>query len=116
VIIAALIIGCIFCWELTLVTSSGLAAIVLWYTVTTPLIAKRYAAIQDVEMEAAGVVSEAFSSVRMVAACGAEDKMSASYGQLTDKVRDMGKRMSPLVAVQYSPGMYIYRLLCILLM
>lgn len=104
VILTALVIGCIFSWELTLVTSTGLVAIVAWYAVTTPLVVKKYAEIQELEKEAAGVASETLSSIRMVAACGAETKAAAKYNMLVERIRVMSKKLSPILALQHSPG------------
>lgn len=104
VILTALIIGCIFSWELTLVTASGLVAIVIWYSVFTPIVVSKYAKVQEVEREAAGVGSEALASIRMIAACGAEDKITAKYNRLVEHAKIMGKQLSPILAVQHSPG------------
>lgn len=105
VISIALVVGCIFSWELTLVTSTGLIAIVGWYAIITPLIAKRYAIVQSMEREAAGVATEALSSMKMIAACGAESKIVDKYNRLADRVRFMGKGLSPMLALQHAPGM-----------
>jgi ABC-type bacteriocin/lantibiotic exporter with double-glycine peptidase domain len=104
VILIALIIGCLYSWELTLVTATGLMAIIAWYTITTPLIMQRYAAIQELEREAAGAATEALSSVRMIAAYGAEDKISAIYNKLVDKMSTRSKELSLIFASQHSPG------------
>ncbi|KAF2799535.1 ABC multidrug transporter-like protein [Melanomma pulvis-pyrius CBS 109.77] len=104
VILTALIIGCIFSWELTLATASGLIAIVIWYSVTTPVIASKNTEVQEVERHAAGVGSEALSSIRMIAACGAEEKIAAKYNKLVEQAEMIGKKLSPVVAVQHSPG------------
>lgn len=105
VILVALIIGCSFSWELTLVTSSGLVAISIWYSIITPLVAKRYAEVQKHEREAAGVAAETFASLKMIAACGAEEKMKNNYSKLIDEMSALSKRLSPILALQHSPGM-----------
>jgi ABC-type bacteriocin/lantibiotic exporter with double-glycine peptidase domain len=105
VITVALVIGCIFSWALTLVTASGLVAIVVWYQIITPLVVKRYADVQKVETEAAGAAFEALSGIKMIAACGAEDKIMQSYSKLVERMNLMGRRLSPMLAVQHSPGM-----------
>ena len=104
VILIALIIGCCFSWELTLVTSSGLIAIALWYSILTPLVAKRYANVQRLEREAAGFAADALSSLKMIAACGAEERISQSYGSLVDEMRVVSQRLSPTLAIQHAPG------------
>lgn len=104
VICTALIIACSYSWSLTLVSSSGLLAIGIWYGLMTPIVAKRFEAIQDADRQASGIASEALSSIRMVAACGAEGKMIESYNRLVDESKARGFRMSPVMAMQHSPG------------
>jgi len=103
VILMALIIACCYSWTLTLVTSSGLALIALCYAFMTPIVVKRYQQIQDVEKEASGVANDAFLSIRMVAACGAERKVVDTYNTLVDKAAAHGHQMSSLAAWQHSP-------------
>jgi ATP-binding cassette subfamily B (MDR/TAP) protein 1 len=105
VILIALIIGCSFSWELTLVTSSGLIAVVVWYAIITPLVVKRYAEVQVIEREASGVAAEALSSMRMIAACSAEDKITNKYNALVDQMAMMSRNLSTTLALQHSPGM-----------
>lgn len=105
VILIALIIGCCFSWELTLVTSGGLIAIAVWYSILTPFVAKRYANVQRLEREAAGFAADALSSLKMIAACGAEERISQSYGSLVDEMRVVSQRLSPTLAIQHAPGM-----------
>jgi ABC-type bacteriocin/lantibiotic exporter with double-glycine peptidase domain len=109
VIVTALIIGCIFSWQLTLATASGLIAIIAWYSVTTPIVVKRYAEVQEVERQSAGLASDAISSIKMIAACGAEGKITAKYNDLIDQAAVLGKKLSPVLALQHSPGMWMYR-------
>jgi ATP-binding cassette, subfamily B (MDR/TAP), member 1 len=104
VIVIALIIGCIFSWELTLVTATGLLAIVIWYQVITPVVVRKNGEIQKVENEAAGLAAEALTGIRMIAACGAETKMLKNYTQQVEKVEEMSRRLSPLLSIQHSPG------------
>jgi ATP-binding cassette subfamily B (MDR/TAP) protein 1 len=105
VISTALTIGCIFSWELTLVTASGLVVIIVWYSIMTPLVVEKYTTIQAVERDAAGVAHESLSSIRMVAACGAEGQMAERYNKLVERARILGKELSPLLSVQHSPGL-----------
>jgi ATP-binding cassette subfamily B (MDR/TAP) protein 1 len=107
VITVALLIGCIYSWALTLVTASGLVLIVTWYSFMTPLIVRRHAAVQEIEREASGVVSESLLGVRMVTACGAEEKMAIRYDKLVERASAMSKKMSPLLAIQHAPGLFL---------
>lgn len=71
----------------------------------TPLVVSKYASMQDVEREASGVTKEALAGIRMIAACGADEKMADIYNRLVDKAASLGKEMSPLLALQHAPGM-----------
>jgi ATP-binding cassette subfamily B (MDR/TAP) protein 1 len=104
VITLALIIGCCFSWELTLVTSSGLVGITIWYSNFTPLVTKRYAEVQKLEREAAGFAADALSGIKMIAACGAEEKIAQSYGKMVNEMGNTSRGLSPMLALQHAPG------------
>ncbi|CAK7225215.1 hypothetical protein SCUCBS95973_005786 [Sporothrix curviconia] len=102
-LVAALVIAFLYSWKLTLVTSSGMVFILAVYAITTPLLVRILNQVQDAEIQAATVASEIFSSIRMVAACGAEEKMAARYDTCADDSRHRGLRMSPVIALQQTP-------------
>ncbi|KAH6842615.1 P-loop containing nucleoside triphosphate hydrolase protein [Chaetomium sp. MPI-CAGE-AT-0009] len=52
---------------------------------------------------ASTTANEIFSSVRMVAACGAEEKMAGRYAKWVDESRRRGLKMSPIIALQQAP-------------
>jgi ATP-binding cassette subfamily B (MDR/TAP) protein 1 len=99
-VLAALLIAFAYNWLLTLATSTGLMFIALVYSLTSPPIAKIMTELQEAEIQAASVATEAFTSARMVAACGAESKMFERYANLVDQTRRGGARMARLVAAQ----------------
>ncbi|KAF2705172.1 ABC transporter-like protein [Pleomassaria siparia CBS 279.74] len=103
VIVTAWTIACYFSWKLTLVTSSGLVAIVVSYIIMTPMVVRRYLKVQESDRQASGIASDALSSIRMVAACGAEDKLAAGYNRLVEESATHGHKMSPMIALQHSP-------------
>lgn len=104
VILTALVIGCCFSWELTLVTATGLVAIMIWYSITTSLVMRKYAQVQGLERQAAGVAHDALSSIRMIAACGAEENISANYNKVVEATKILSTSLSPILALQHSPG------------
>lgn len=104
VIITALIIGCVYSWELTLVTSTGTLAIFAWYALITPRLVKRQGEMREVEREAAGVVGEALGAIRMVKACGAEERMVRVFEECVQRWCVLGKRMSGWLAIMHAPG------------
>ena len=103
-VISAMVIAFIFNWKLTLVTSSGLVVIGICYGVTIPLVVKKMKQVEESEIGASAVAAEAFSTVRMIAACGAESKMSARYRYWAEESRRRGLSMSKFVAVQQAIG------------
>lgn len=99
-VIAGFTIAFAYNWLLTLTTASGLVFILFVYMFTTPPIIKRLNDVQNMDIAAASVATEAFSANRMLAACGAEFKMMAKYGFLADESRKRGAGMAWLVAFQ----------------
>lgn len=92
-------------WKLTLVTSSGLLLILITYCVTTPFVVKNQKQVEAMNIKAAGVASEAFAAMRMIAACGAETKLVKKYEGWIAESRACGMRLSKIVAVQKGTGM-----------
>ncbi|RYC60568.1 hypothetical protein CHU98_g5624 [Xylaria longipes] len=74
-LVTALIVAFTHSWELTLVTSSGLLLITICYCITIPFLVKNMKQVEDANIKASAIASETFTSIRMVAACGAEMKM-----------------------------------------
>ena len=100
----ALIIGFRYSWLLTLVTSSGLLFIVISYCVTVPFLTKMFTEVEHADRMSSSIASEVFSSIRMIAACGAESKMARRYAAWVEESRRRGVLMSPLMAMQHAPG------------
>lgn len=87
-------------WKLSLVTSSGLLLITLTYCVTIPFVVKCMKQVEDANIKGSAVASEAFGSIRMVAAYGAETKMVTKYREWVDEAQRRGLRLSKIVAFQ----------------
>lgn len=103
-VVTALVISFYYNWLLTLVTSSGLLFIVVFYFVTMPFLAKMMNEVEHADRMSASIASEVFSSIRMVVACEAEGKMARRYAGWVEESRRRGLLMSPLVAIQQAPG------------
>jgi nickel-dependent lactate racemase len=58
----------------------------------------------EADREGAATASETISSIRMVAACGAEGKMAETYACWVRKAAQRGQKMSKWIAVQSSLG------------
>ncbi|KAK3375917.1 P-loop containing nucleoside triphosphate hydrolase protein [Lasiosphaeria ovina] len=59
--------------------------------------------VLDYVAYASTTANELFSSIRMIAACGAEEKMAKRYSGWVDESRRRGLKMSPLIAAQQAP-------------
>ncbi|KAL0467728.1 ABC transporter-like protein [Neurospora intermedia] len=104
---AAFVIAITYSWSLTLVTSSGLVGLVLItvvYAATTPFLVKHMNGVQYADLQASMVANEVFSSMRMIAACGAQEKMAKKYVKWVDESRHRGLKMSPIIALQQALG------------
>ncbi|KAI0403945.1 ABC transporter-like protein [Xylaria palmicola] len=99
-LVTALIVAYTHNWKLSLVTSSGLLLITLCYCVTIPFVVGNLKQVEDANIHASAIASEAFSSVRMVAACGAELKMVERYRKWVDEGHRRGLRLSGIVGIQ----------------
>ncbi len=105
-VVSAMVISFLYSWNLTLVTGSGMVLIIIVFSATTPFLVRIMNRVQDAEIQAATVANEIFSSIRMVAACNAEDKVMKRYEGWIKESRRRGLAMSPLVAAQQAPSMY----------
>ena len=103
-VIAAFVIAITYSWRLTLVTSSGLVLIMAVYAATTPFLVKHLNDVQYADIQASTVANEILSSMRMIAACGAQGKMAERYAKWVDESRHRGLKMSPIIALQQAPG------------
>lgn len=110
-IATAIIIAFYYDWLLTLVTSSGLLFILIFYIFTVPLLAKKMKEVEAADTISSSIASEVFSSIRMVVACEAEGKMARRYSRWVKESQRRGMLMTPLVALHQAPGQYIHGLL-----
>ncbi|RGP81582.1 hypothetical protein FLONG3_314 [Fusarium longipes] len=100
-IVAALIVAFVKNWSLTLVTSSIILYLFLVLGTFLPMILKVNALLLKVaEGRAGAVASEALASIKMVAACGAESRISRKYAAFVEETRQHGKLLSPLIGGQ----------------
>ncbi|KAI1499704.1 P-loop containing nucleoside triphosphate hydrolase protein [Biscogniauxia marginata] len=99
-IISALVIAFSHSWKLSLVTSSGLFLITLCYFATIPFVVRNMKLVEDANIKGSAVANEAFGSIRMVAACGAELKMVKRYKAWVEESRRRGNPLSRIIAIQ----------------
>jgi ATP-binding cassette subfamily B (MDR/TAP) protein 1 len=108
-IITAIIVSFIYSWALTLVSSSGLLFILAIYGILTPFSIRMWKDVEESDGKASSLANEILSSVRVVAACGAEAKLTKRYAAWVKESKDRGIKMSPLIGAQFAPGMSTHR-------
>lgn len=101
-IITAIIIAFTWSWLLSLVCMSVILFIVLTVSILLPFIVKGQSRQTRAETKANSVASEAFSSIRMVTACGAEERLAARYAEWAHKARQFGQTTTPLLSAQFA--------------
>ncbi|KAI0186011.1 P-loop containing nucleoside triphosphate hydrolase protein [Xylaria flabelliformis] len=100
-IIAAIIIAFIYSWSQALVTSSVILFITLVLSVLLPFILKGTARLTKAETRSSSVASETFSAIRMVTACGAEERMAKRFAVWVAAAKRHGQSTAPLAALQF---------------
>ncbi len=65
---------------------------------------RQWKEVEEADKMASSVASSVFGAIRMVAACGAEEKMVRLYGGWVEEARRREHMMSPIVAIQQAPG------------
>lgn len=111
-IVASIVIAFTYSWTLTLVTASSILFILLVLGALLPFIIKGHTQMTKAEGKASAVASEAFSSIRMVTACGAEDRIAARYARWVQVARQKGQFTAPLMALQFGLVVRRYNLTC----
>ncbi|TVY82150.1 ABC transporter BEA3 [Lachnellula suecica] len=106
-VITALVVAFYYNWQLTLVASSGLLLIILFYFYSVPYLVKGLKEVEHADRMSSSIASELFTSIRVVAACGAEGKMARKYAAWVEESKRRGILMSPLVAMQQAPVFFI---------
>ena len=106
-ILSALAIAFFHNWKLTLVTSSGLVLISVTYAATIPMVVRKMKEVEDADIKASAVSGEAFATIRMIAACGAETKMGKRYSYWVKESERRGLRMTKFVSVQQAVGEWL---------
>jgi len=107
-VVSAFVIAMCYSWSLTLVTSSGLLLIIIVYAITTPFLIRLVNEVQHADIQASTAANEIFSSIRMIVACGAEERIARRYAKWVDESRRRGLKMSPLIAMQHAPGGLVF--------
>ncbi|KAI1176837.1 P-loop containing nucleoside triphosphate hydrolase protein [Nemania sp. FL0916] len=99
-IITATIVAYKYSWSQALVTSAVLLFISLVLGVLLPFILKGTARMNRAETKSSAIASETFSSIRMVTACGAEERMAKRFAVWAAAAKRHGQWTAPFIGVQ----------------
>ncbi|ESZ97484.1 hypothetical protein SBOR_2173 [Sclerotinia borealis F-4128] len=105
-LITAVIIAFTYSWALTLVTSSVLVFIALVYGSVVPIVMKMTKDVEHADEKASGIAGEVLGSIRMIVACGAENRIAKKYAGWVEESRRRTIKMSPWIGVQFAPLMF----------
>lgn len=100
-IIASMVVAFSTNWALTLVTASVILFILLVISIFLPFIVRGQERQTEAETKASSVASETFSSIRMVVACGAEERMAQRFNAWAETAQRHGQRSVPFLALQF---------------
>lgn len=100
-IITAIIIAFTYSWSLTLVTASVILFISTAISILLPFIIKGQTRMTKAEAKGTSVATEAFGAIRMIASCGAEDRMSQRFAEWVKKARQGAKFSYPFMSAQF---------------
>ncbi|KAK6197650.1 ABC transporter bea3 [Pestalotiopsis sp. IQ-011] len=89
-------------WELALVTWFGIVLITLIVGAIFPFVVRGQALQARAENGAAAVASEVFASIRMIMACGAEQRTANKYGGPVSEAQRHAQRTSPITSIQFA--------------
>ncbi|RMZ91250.1 hypothetical protein DV736_g1479, partial [Chaetothyriales sp. CBS 134916] len=105
--ITACVIAFIYSWKLTLVSSSSLLFILLYYSATTPKLIKANQRVDKTDEKHATIAGEIFSSIRTVLSLGAEKPLSEKYYAWVAESERRGLSFAPLIGLQLSPMFFV---------
>ncbi|TGO92120.1 hypothetical protein BPOR_0010g00320 [Botrytis porri] len=105
-LITAIVIAFTYSWALTLVTSSVLIFVALVYGTVVPIVMKMSKNAEHADEKASGVAGEVLGSIRMIVACGSENRTAKKYAGWVEESRRRTLKMSLWVGVQFAPLMF----------
>lgn len=102
-ILGSFIVAFTYSWQLTLATSSVLLGIIVLFSFVVPVYMKTQKAVDYANGKATSIASEAIGAIRMIVACGAEDRVAKKHNHWVTEARQRGLRQSPLLGAQLGP-------------
>ena len=106
--VTSIVIAFKFSWSLTLVTSSIVVFIFLVYGILIPIIVKMTKEVEFADEKASSIAGEVLGSIRMIVACGAENRIARRYSGWVEESRTRGLKISKFVGIQFAPCKYAW--------
>jgi ABC-type multidrug transport system fused ATPase/permease subunit len=100
-IITSIVVAFTYSWSLTLVTASVLLFISIVLSILLPFIIKGQSRLTRADAKGTSVATEAFGTIRMITACGAEARMSQRYAEWVTKAKQATQFTAPFMSVQF---------------
>ncbi|KAF2010286.1 P-loop containing nucleoside triphosphate hydrolase protein [Aaosphaeria arxii CBS 175.79] len=104
-VIGLYVVSFIKSWLLTLVASASLPFILIVYGAIIPPFTKLHKKAETIQEEASALAYEMFSSIRVVAAFGAEDRLAKKHAALLDKSVQIEQKKGPIMGLMMAPSM-----------
>lgn len=99
------VIAFIKSWLLTFVASAALPFILLVYGTIVPLFLKRHKGTEHYLDQASALAFEIFSSIRVVVAFGAEEKLAKQHGEILERAKKNDDKNAPYMGCMLAPSM-----------
>ncbi|KAH7385568.1 P-loop containing nucleoside triphosphate hydrolase protein [Phaeosphaeria sp. MPI-PUGE-AT-0046c] len=104
-VIGLYVVAFVKAWLLTLVASASLPFIVICYGSIIGPFFSIHKVTEKHNEDASAMAFEMFSSIRVVTAFGAEDKLAEQHEKVLDKAATNEKRAAPLMGLMMAPSM-----------
>ncbi|KAG9238824.1 P-loop containing nucleoside triphosphate hydrolase protein [Amylocarpus encephaloides] len=101
--VAAIIVAFVYSALLTVVTASIILFLALVYGIVVPIIIKMAKETEHADEKAASIAGEVLGSIRMIIACGAEQRIAKKYSGWIEESRKRAIKIGPLMGIQFAP-------------
>jgi ATP-binding cassette subfamily B (MDR/TAP) protein 1 len=104
-VIALYIVSFVKSWLLTLVASASLPFILVTYGALIGPFLKIHKVTEKLHADASAMAFEIFSSIRVVTAFGAEDKLGKQHEDILERAAQNARKAAPLMGLMLAPSM-----------
>jgi ATP-binding cassette subfamily B (MDR/TAP) protein 1 len=104
-VVALYVVSFVKSWLLTLVASASLPFILITYGTLIGPFMRIHTITEKLHADASAMAFEMFSSIRVVAAFGAEAKLGKQHEDILDKAAQNARKAAPLMGLMMAPSM-----------